>query len=84
MKPSRLPEHLRKVHENKAKKDLSCFQSFRDRFDARPTFQTLMGSKWNYKKLQFNEELKPKFKNGYHSFWLQNKYLTSVLVYGEQ
>ncbi|KRX69806.1 hypothetical protein T06_1959 [Trichinella sp. T6] len=28
--------------------------------------------------LQTNEELKPKFKDGYHSFCLQNKYLTSI------
>ncbi|KRZ51615.1 Retrovirus-related Pol polyprotein from type-1 retrotransposable element [Trichinella nativa] len=28
--------------------------------------------------LQTNEELKPKFKDGYYSFCLQNKYLTSI------
>ncbi|KRX74975.1 hypothetical protein T06_12221 [Trichinella sp. T6] len=34
--------------------------------------------------LQTNEELKPKFKDGYHSFCLQKqKYLTSIPVYGE-
>ncbi|KRX18111.1 SCAN domain-containing protein 3 [Trichinella nelsoni] len=44
MKPSRLLEHLRKVHEDNANKDLSYFQSIPDKFYARPTLTTMFSS----------------------------------------
>ncbi|KRZ08154.1 hypothetical protein T11_16724, partial [Trichinella zimbabwensis] len=40
-KPSRLFEHLRKVHDDKAKKDLSYFQSLRNKFRARKSLSNM-------------------------------------------
>lgn len=37
MKPSRLEDHLKKVHTDKKDKDLSYFQALKDQFLKRPT-----------------------------------------------
>ena len=37
MKPSRLIEHLKKAHPDKADKNLTIFQSLRDKFQKQPT-----------------------------------------------
>jgi zinc finger BED domain-containing protein 5/7/8/9 len=44
MKPSRLNEHLQKMHPDRAGKDLAYFQSLRDKFGKRPTLNNLFSA----------------------------------------
>ncbi|XP_026532395.1 SCAN domain-containing protein 3-like [Notechis scutatus] len=44
MKPSRLNEHLKKAHPDKADKNLTFFQSLRDKFQKRPTLSHMFSN----------------------------------------
>ncbi|CAH2006141.1 unnamed protein product [Acanthoscelides obtectus] len=44
MKPSKLQDHLRRYHPDKAEKDLKYFQSLKDKFQKRPTLDRRFAS----------------------------------------
>ena len=43
MKPSKLKEHLIKIYSDKKDKDLTFFQTFKEKYMKTPTLQKLMG-----------------------------------------
>ena len=44
MKPSRLSDHLKKIHPDKIKENLKYFKAFRDKFHNRKPIQTMLNS----------------------------------------
>ncbi|CAH1960662.1 unnamed protein product [Acanthoscelides obtectus] len=44
MKPSKLQDHLRRCHPDKTEKDLKYFQILKDKFQKRPTLDSMFAS----------------------------------------
>uniref|UniRef100_A0A5S6QLU3 DUF4371 domain-containing protein n=1 Tax=Trichuris muris TaxID=70415 RepID=A0A5S6QLU3_TRIMR len=44
MKPSRLQEHLKRVHADKSRKDMAYFKSLWDKFRKKPTLRSMLSS----------------------------------------